>query len=123
MSRRRESEPLAESNFRVVLRALKATDERVREVRFRHGGLRLDRGDRRPLDNQAILQQIEAWVTALQDSAAADDYDFAELEAEREASSATFDAASRPSASDAAIRTHRSLRSPTSPRRMDPPSL
>jgi len=87
VSRHRDSEPLDESNFRVVLRDLQSVDQRVRAERFRHWGFGWIEEIAAPLDNPAVVERIGGWVAALQAYAVASDDDLAELEAEYAAGS------------------------------------
>jgi hypothetical protein len=91
VSRHRDSEPLDESNFRVILHDLQSIDQRVRAERFQHWGSGWTEEMVVPLDNPAVVRGVEAWVSALQDYPVADDHDYAELEAEYAADSAALD--------------------------------
>jgi hypothetical protein len=91
VSRHRDSDPLDQSNFRVILRNLQSVDSRVRAERFRHWGFGWVEEIVVPLDNPTVSRQVEGWVSALQDYAVADDLDYAELEADYAANSVATD--------------------------------
>jgi hypothetical protein len=91
VSRHRDSDPLDESNFRVILRDLQSIDQRVSAERFRHWGFGWIEEIVVPLDNPAVALRVEAWVSALQDYPVANDDDYAQLEAEYAADSAALD--------------------------------
>lgn len=78
----RDSEPLSESNFRVLLRDLRSVDGRVTALRFGHWGVGWVEEIAVTLDNPNVVERVEQWVAQLQDYPAADDLDLAELEAE-----------------------------------------
>lgn len=91
VSRHRDSEPLDESNFRVILRHLRTIDQRVAAERFGHWGVGWTEEIVIPLDNPAVIQGVEAWVSALQDYPVANEEDYAQLEADQAADSAFLD--------------------------------
>lgn len=91
VSRHRDSEPIDESNFRVILRDLQSIDQRVAAERFRHWGVGWIEEIVVPVDNPAVIRRVEGWVSALQDYPVADDDDHVELEAEYATDSAGFD--------------------------------
>ncbi|MGH9213947.1 MAG: hypothetical protein ACRD2C_25230 [Acidimicrobiales bacterium] len=82
VSRTRDSEPLAESNFRVVLRDLRSIDERVTTMRFRHWGFGWWEEIAVPLDNPQLIDRVGRWVEQLESYPVADETDLADLEAE-----------------------------------------
>jgi hypothetical protein len=135
VSRHRDSEPLDESNFRVILRHLQSIDPRVAAERFGHWGVGWIEEIVIPLDNSAVIHGVEAWVPALQDYPVANEEDYAQLEADQAADSAFLDdnddgldAAGGDSASDpprttSATHMLRRLDNLTTRAPVDPPSL
>ena len=87
INQNRDSEALSRSNFRVIVRDLRAVDARVTVERFGHWAVGWIDEVVVPISNPGVVQRIESWVTQLEGYAAADDYDLAELEAEEQAES------------------------------------
>jgi hypothetical protein len=101
VSRVRDSEPLDESNFRVLLRDLQSVDQRVSAVRFRHWGFGWIEEIAVPLDNPSVVERVGDWVEQLQAYPAADDMDLTGLEAERSGLATDLDAVDDPPGSGA----------------------
>jgi hypothetical protein len=101
VSRVRDSEPLDESNFRVLLRDLQSVDQRVSPVRLRHWGFGWVEEIAVPLDNPSVIERVGYWVEQLQAYPAADDMDLAELEAECDGLATDLDAVDDPAGSGA----------------------
>lgn len=76
---RRDSEPIDESNFRVILPDLQAIDQRVTTVRFTHETLGWFEEIAVPLDNPALVDRIIQWFHKLDRDMVADVADLAAL--------------------------------------------
>jgi hypothetical protein len=79
VGRHRDSDALAESNFRVILADLQAVDERVRAVRFGHWACGRIEEIAVPLDNPETVSRVAFWRRKLDGYPIADDMDYAEL--------------------------------------------